>query len=82
MIPYLQSADFHRTHRYTASLNRERGFRQVSGETVLDRLNSCIYTKKVLHSYECNTFFGRNATPTIGMQHINTKFFLYLCPKI
>lgn len=50
MIPYLQSADFHRTHRYTASLNRERGFRQVSGETVLDRLNSCIYTKKVLHS--------------------------------
>lgn len=29
-----------------------------------------------------NTFLGRNATPTIGMQHINIKFYFYLCRKL
>ena len=45
--------------------------------TYMGRDNTLFYyitPKKVLHSYECNTFLGRNATPTIGMQHINIKF--------
>ena len=45
--------------------------------TYMGRDNTLFYyitPKKVLHSYECNTFLGRNATPTIGMQHINIKW--------
>ena len=53
--------------------------------TYMGRDNTLFYyitPKKVLHSYECNTFLGRNATPTIGMQHINIKFYFYLCRKL